>query len=587
MNEGLVHAPVHQVIGMKPGFGDIFKRAFDIFVSLIVLILLAPFFGLIALAIKRDSPGPVIYRGRRIGRGGKVFRILKFRTMYENSKSYAGPKVTAHNDDRITNLGRWLRDTKVNELPQFWNVLVGDMSLVGPRPEDPDLAKTWPLGMMQEILSVRPGITSPASVQYHNEESLLSMDNVLQTYVDKVGPDKLRLDQLYVRYRSFWLDLDVLMWTVFILLPKFNSSALPEELLFLGPVSRLVRRYLNWFSVDLLTTIVAFTITCLFWRTSRPLNLGLQGAVLATIGFSLLFSLAGALFGVNHISWSKATVADAFDLLTPWLTSLAAALIVNATQHIFPNLLLMAAFGVALYGYILTRYRSRLIHGLIGRIIQMRSTSKASRERVLIIGTNTTSQMVAWLLNHPMNAFQFQIVGFVDENLLNQGLRMYGSRVLGTCKDISRLIKQHDIGVVIMTGQDGSQDWCMKIENMCQGTSVKLLMIPDILGSLGNFIGAVNTRRSASLEIPITGDGQAPVSAQFAEVNNIASSSACQYCLSRYTEVGSPTRLAGLNQPIPTCDLRVPCKTTGELKTPAIRMTTGELRMTHAPEDRK
>ena len=142
------------------------KRAFDFTAALIGLILLSPFFGIIAILIKRDSSGPVFYWGPRIGRYGVIFKMLKFRTMYETPKSYRGPRVTSKEDDRITPLGKWLRDTKLNEFPQLWNVLIGEMSLVGPRPEDPTICKTWPAKIAHEILSVRPGVTSPASVVY-------------------------------------------------------------------------------------------------------------------------------------------------------------------------------------------------------------------------------------------------------------------------------------------------------------------------------------------------------------------------------------------------------------------------------------
>ncbi|HZW04014.1 MAG TPA: sugar transferase, partial [Anaerolineaceae bacterium] len=122
---------------------NVLRRGFDIVFAGLALILLSPFYLLIAFLIKRDSPGPVLYRGDRMGRGGKVFKILKFRTMYEDDRSYQGPRVTAQDDPRITPTGRWLRDTKINELPQLWNVLRGDMSLVGPRPEDPSIASRW------------------------------------------------------------------------------------------------------------------------------------------------------------------------------------------------------------------------------------------------------------------------------------------------------------------------------------------------------------------------------------------------------------------------------------------------------------
>ncbi len=116
----------------------------DVCASALGLVFLSPFFLVIAWMIKRESPGPVFYRGPRMGRKGKPFGILKFRTMWEERASYDGPSVTARDDPRVTPLGRWLRHTKVNELPQLWNVLVGEMSLVGPRPEDPGIVATWP-----------------------------------------------------------------------------------------------------------------------------------------------------------------------------------------------------------------------------------------------------------------------------------------------------------------------------------------------------------------------------------------------------------------------------------------------------------
>ncbi len=135
---------------LRAWMGKAVKRAFDIVLSGPSLLILSPIFLFITILIKRDSPGPVIFRGVRLGWGNKPFSILKFRTMREEAASYAGPSLTAEDDPRITSLGNpptgagWLRDTKLNELPQLWNVLVGEMSLVGPRLEEPSLAQTWP-----------------------------------------------------------------------------------------------------------------------------------------------------------------------------------------------------------------------------------------------------------------------------------------------------------------------------------------------------------------------------------------------------------------------------------------------------------
>ncbi len=150
--------------GLDRYFNGALKRGFDILAAFAGLLLLSPVFLLITLLLKREGPACVFYRGTRAGRAGKPFEILKFRTMYERPENHTGPRVTARDDARITPLGHWLRDTKLNELPQLWNVLIGDMSMVGPRPEEYDIAMKWPKDAPAEILSVRPGITSPGSI---------------------------------------------------------------------------------------------------------------------------------------------------------------------------------------------------------------------------------------------------------------------------------------------------------------------------------------------------------------------------------------------------------------------------------------
>ncbi|MFN2159895.1 MAG: sugar transferase, partial [Anaerolineales bacterium] len=427
--------------------GDLIKRGFDVVVSSIVLVLLAPFIASIAAAIKRDSPGPVFFHGKRIGRGGKYFNILKFRTMHENPESYAGPRVTALNDPRVTRTGRWLRDTKLNELPQFWNVLKGEMSLVGPRPEDPTIAKTWPREAWQEILSVRPGITSPASVQYRNEEQLLSTGNLMQTYFQELGPDKMRMDQLYVRNRSFWLDMDVILWTALIMLPKIRHYTFPEELIFIGPTSRLTRRYTNWFAIDFLVTLLAIGFTGFAFRASHPLDVGWPISIAVAVGFALLFSLTGILLGVNRVDWSKATNAEVFDLLPAWILATAIAYVANYFMQVFPSSLILMASCLALIGFVFVRYRNRLFSGFLYRALNHQRIAQATREHVLIIGTGPTAQVTAWLLEHPQNAGKFWVAGFVDDDIFKHGTRIYGSEVVGGCHDLSKIVEKYDVGV--------------------------------------------------------------------------------------------------------------------------------------------
>ena len=520
-------------------FGDVAKRVLDFTVSFVMLILLAPFFGLIALAIKRDSPGPVFYRGRRLGLHGKVFQILKFRTMYETRDSYTGPKVTAHDDTRITPLGRWLRDTKLNELPQFWNVLVGDMSLVGPRPEDPDIARSWPKDVWNEVVSVRPGITSPASVQYHNEEALLSFGNVIQKYVQELGPDKWRLDQLYVRYRSFWLDLDTLFWTFIILLPMIGSEPPPEEFLFVGPFTRLIRRYINWFAIDLLVTLSAIAISGLVWRSFGAFNVGWPKSLAMSLGFALVFSVIGAVFGINHISWAKAGFEDGYDLLPVWGLATAIIFFANMVLRLFPVRVIVTACLLALFGYVVVRFRSRLFASVFAWLAGHFRVSTAGRERVLIVGAGASAQHAAWLLSHPSNVLKYWVVGFVDDDMFKQGMRIYGSTVVGMVKDIPELVEKYDVGIIIMAV---NRSWAEKFQpvfDICKNLTTKFVVLPDILAIFNGLVstpGASSSypSRSAALTASFI-----PVTSSKGQVNE---EMPCLECMTRFVSKNTPSQ---------------------------------------------
>ena len=185
------------------------KRLFDILVSLAVLVVASPVILLTAILIKATSRGAVLHRSERVGRGGRLFTLYKFRTM----RVAAGPRVTSAGDPRITPVGRVLRRSKLDELPQLYNVLKGDMSLVGPRPEDPHYVAMYS-DEQRRVLDVRPGLTSVASIKYRNEEALLVGPDREKIYVDTIMPDKLSAELEYLKVQSFWSDLRVLMSTV-------------------------------------------------------------------------------------------------------------------------------------------------------------------------------------------------------------------------------------------------------------------------------------------------------------------------------------------------------------------------------------
>ena len=187
----------------------IIKRAFDIAFTTIATAALLPVVFIVGLLIMLDSPGPVLFRSTRVGGGGKKFTLYKFRTMVANAHAL-GPSVTHKDDLRVTRIGRFLRRTKFDEFPQVLNVLRGDMSIVGPRPELPEYVALYS-PEQRKVLEVLPGLTSLAQVIYRDEEKLLPEQGTVDFYVNKVLPYKLALDQYYARNWSLVLDFKVFL----------------------------------------------------------------------------------------------------------------------------------------------------------------------------------------------------------------------------------------------------------------------------------------------------------------------------------------------------------------------------------------
>jgi len=190
------------------------KRIIDLLLSIIGLVLLSPLLLLIAIFIKIESTGPVFFRQTRIGKNEKPFGIFKFRTMYVNTEN-SGLQITVKNDKRITPLGNYLRKYKLDELPQLINVFLGDMSLVGPRPEVPKYVELYPTTIKNIIFSIRPGITDPASIIFRNENELLSeTTDPEKYYTEKIMPKKLEYYVDYVKNRNLFSDFSIILKTL-------------------------------------------------------------------------------------------------------------------------------------------------------------------------------------------------------------------------------------------------------------------------------------------------------------------------------------------------------------------------------------
>ena len=186
------------------------KRAFDILCSFLGLTVLSPVLLVVSVLVAVTSPGGVFFRQERIGKDGRPFRIFKFRSM---RKDNAGLKITTGNDSRITPVGRFLRKSKIDELPQLINVLVGDMSFVGPRPEVADYVNLY-TPYQRQVLLVRPGITGLASIRFRNENDLLTAsDDPNRTYIEQIMPRKIDLDLEYIPHASVFYDIKLIFQT--------------------------------------------------------------------------------------------------------------------------------------------------------------------------------------------------------------------------------------------------------------------------------------------------------------------------------------------------------------------------------------
>lgn len=188
------------------------KWIFDRVMALIGLVVLLPVFLVVGILIKIKMPdGPILFRQKRVGKGGRIFTMVKFRSMIV---SHSGSSVSVAGESRISPLGAKLRKYKLDELPELWNVLIGDMSFVGPRPDVPGFADKL-VGEEREILQLRPGITGPASLKYRNEEELLaSVDDPIRYNTEVIYPDKVRINLDYLRHWSFARDLKYIVQTL-------------------------------------------------------------------------------------------------------------------------------------------------------------------------------------------------------------------------------------------------------------------------------------------------------------------------------------------------------------------------------------
>ena len=419
------------------------KRLLDLLAAAAGLIVLAPVFLFIALAIKLDSPGPVFFRQERVGLRGRPFRIFKFRTMTVSPPS-GGIEVTVAGDARITRVGAFLRRTKLDELAQLLDVLRGTMSLVGPRPEVPRYVAHYPPEWRERLLSVRPGITDFASVRYHRENELLAQaSDPEREYIDVVLPTKLRYALHYVDNPTLASDLKVLgltLRTVFIpSLPKpwsrFNMNDsklwpwLDQQMSALNPRNRSVAM-----AVDALVILACWHVTYLFrlgferWQPGRPWY-----DDYVSFGVVALYLIFMALTGVPRGLWRFFGFDDFKRIAAACLMAgvLGAVIVLMASLSGVARAVLLLHPLFCMMALSLMRMAYRMLwetaHARVGGV-------DAEPRRAIVLGAGEAARRLVGGIN---GRDGWTVLALLDDDPAKHGLRIGGAIVQGSIADLA------------------------------------------------------------------------------------------------------------------------------------------------------
>jgi len=441
------------------------KRAFDIVASALGLLVCAPIMALIAVLVRLDSRGPALFRQERVGRNMRPFRILKFRTMVADAPG-RGPGLTVGEDARITRLGRILRHTKLDELPQLINVLCGDMSLVGSRPELPRYVGMY-LHEYRRVLKLRPGITDAASIAYRNESEILAGSaDPEKFYVDVILPDKIRLSQGYVPQASLVHDTRLIFTTLVCLV---YPGRLIEAV-----IERLYRHHL-WVTVSMhaacvvLANVVAYGLR---WDgavparelsrmlTALPWLLGLRLALFAPLG-------------LYRGQWRYVSVRDAQNIFTGVTLSTLVFGLGMTRLPVFAGysrsvMLLDWLLCVALLGGM--RFARRLHE-------ELRHERRVTR-RVILVGDDAAVERVLREFVHDVR-YAYQAVGIVNGDPRSRGLKIHDVPILGDYATLEDVLRGHDPDEVIVAPSSGEPGSRADLVKRCRTSGRPVKVIPS------------------------------------------------------------------------------------------------------------
>ncbi|MBK9713265.1 MAG: SDR family NAD(P)-dependent oxidoreductase [Kouleothrix sp.] len=479
------------------------KRLFDVIVALVGLTLLIPAFLIIAIAIKLDARGPVFYRARRIGRGGRPFGMYKFRTMVTGADR-AGPALTYRDDPRVTRVGRLLRDVRLDELPQLINVLTGEMSLVGPRPEAPAYVRL-DQPIWREVLAVRPGICGLAQLDYAVDEAsiLTSGATVEEDYITRILPGKLAIDRRYIATRSLLFDLKILWQTLLVLfwpVRQAPADGYGAEMPSGGRGGQLARRALARFTLplmalDVASVLVSFWLAMEFrfdgWIPASELRILLQAFPFIV----LIFISSNLFFSLYRYVW-RYTSAGAIRLIVMASALSTTVLLWGVAQWPAAR---PVPLSVALLGgifacgmFVTVRYRERLLTGSMGRLQLL--VGSPDRQRVLIVGAGAAGHMLARQIQSEEGRRRYELAGFVDDDPGKRYKDTHTGRVLGDRSAIPRLVAERNVSLIMIAIHKISGADLRDILTICLRTPARVKLLPDFLGALDRPAGALPLR---------------------------------------------------------------------------------------------
>ncbi len=440
------------------------KRIVDIVVSVAGLVLLAPFLLIIALLIKLDSSGPVFFRQERVGRGGEEFRIFKYRTMVQGAYKM-GSRLTTKRDPRVTRVGQILRWLKLDEVPQLINVVIGDMSLIGPRPEDPHFVAFYNRTQMR-VLEVRPGMLGPSQILGRDElESYPEgLKDTEQYYVDHVLPEKLVRDLEYVDQASFKGDMGLLVrgvWATVIgaVKTKFLWRRRYRIALVLLDAGLIVTSCYLAFMVrnefKLPDRVHFFFFPLVITLVVRSLSLAYFGAYQGVLAY---FGLWDTLALVKAIS-ASALIAGGLTFFIGLQSFPRSVFFMDSV------LVLLMLAGLRFILRAVSRGRTR--------------QEGTHREKALIVGAGMGGeQIVRALLDDP--ACPYRPVGFIDESPERWGSMIHGIRILGGAAEVPLAVSANGIEAVFICVSDLSELGVADVVETCQKVGVEYRVVPTL-----------------------------------------------------------------------------------------------------------